>query len=74
MALALRKVTVFGIHAYAAGIYFDEKAVNDANNVQSLLNTQPPPPYIIRIGNDVLKLGNSGVFSGRPRYFFGTYT
>lgn len=47
MGVALRKVTIFGIHAYAVGVYFAESALRNIKDCNSLL--QKAPPYLIRI-------------------------
>lgn len=49
MALGLRKVTIFGIHAYAAGIYLEESLLRSGLDQEHFLKN--PCSYIIRIGN-----------------------
>lgn len=47
MGVALRKVTIFGIHAYAAGVYFAEAALRGVKDKDALLNKNPA--YTIRL-------------------------
>jgi hypothetical protein len=48
MGVALRKVTIFGIHAYAAGVYFAEAALRGIKDKDALVNKNPA--YTIRLG------------------------
>lgn len=46
MAVALRTVTIFGIHAYAIGVYFEESTLNSKDTDKETLMQAP---YVIRI-------------------------
>lgn len=48
MGVALRKVTIFGIHAYAAGVYFAESSLCGIKDKDALIKKNPS--YTIRLG------------------------
>lgn len=52
MGVGLRTVTIFGIHAYAAGVYFEPGSLEELKYGDEPSNF----PFIIRIGSLIVRL------------------